>query len=193
MQLVARAVVPALLLCGRGAQRNIACVCRGDVVQVISDVLVKGKNVNGFVGDVVEDLEEQDAEEWGACCELAFGQESLTVHLRPTVKGYFDYGEVTKLAGAKGYDIVEGDRVRVTSDVVVRGRSALGWEGTVSDVWEICETDPACCCAELAGAEPLTVRLEAPPAEGDGTQPLVGYFSPEEVQVLRSGGAAGNG
>ena len=191
MRLVGRAaaLVPALLLAPDGRHARPVCVCRGDVVQVIANVTVKGVQTSGMVGEVVEDLEEQDAEEWGACCELAFGQESLTVRLRETLNGYFAYDEVEKLAGSKGFDLAEGDRVRVTADVQVKGgRNANGWEGTVSDVWEICETDPACCCAELATDAPLTVRLEAPtsseaPAAND--KGLVGYYSPEEVKVLR--------
>ena len=94
---------------------NIACVCKGDVVQIVSDVMVKGTNTKGMVGDVLEDLDENDAEEWGACCELAFGQASLNVRLRPTVMGYFEPGELQKLSGSKGCDIDEGDRVRVTT------------------------------------------------------------------------------
>ena len=110
------------------------------------------------------------------------------MRLRPTLNGYFAYDEVQKLSGSTGFDLEEGDRVRVVADVQVKGgRNARGWEGTVSDVWEICETDPACCCAELATDAPLTVRLEAPAAKDDR---LVGYYSPEEVKVLRSGGGA---
>ena len=156
------------------------CVSRGDVVEIIKDVSVKGEPAKGMVGEVIEDLEENDAEEWGACCEVAWGEPTLRVELRPTVTGYFAENEVKRISAAKTMDLVEGDRIIVTEDVQVRGRNSNGWEGTVTDVWTGCETDPPCCCNELA-TEPLTVRLEPPPAEGDA---LVGLFSTEEVRVL---------
>jgi len=97
----------------------VVCVARGDVVQVVTDVIVKGENCKGMVGEVVEDLSEEDPEEWGACCDLAWGQPPLKVQLRATVKGYFAEGELTRLSGSRGWDLVEGDRVRVTADVQV--------------------------------------------------------------------------
>ena len=183
-------LLPALLV-HRRASTEISCVCRGDVVQIIDDVMVKGKNTNGMVGDVFEDLAENDAEEWGACCELAYGQASLRVRLRPTLNGYFEPEELSKLHGSSGIEIVEGDRVQVVQDVQVRGgRNSKGWEGTVTDVWTDCETDPCCCCNELATA-PITVRLEMVVDDDDAVdadtqpQPLVGLFDPEEVRVMR--------
>ena len=80
----------------------------------------------------------------------------------PPCDGYFELEEVSKLSGSDGIDLVEGDRIRVTSDVDVKGkRNANGWEGVVSDVWTGCETDAPCCCNELATA-PITVNLELP-------------------------------
>ena len=56
--------------------------------------------------------------------------------------GYFAYEEleVVERSGARSaetmYDqLVEGDRVRVTAEVMVRGASALGRLGTVTSVW----------------------------------------------------------
>jgi len=168
---------------------NIACVCKGDVVQIVSDVMVKGTNTKGMVGDVLEDLDENDAEEWGACCELAFGQASLNVRLRPTVMGYFEPGELQKLSGSKGCDIDEGDRVRVTDDVQVKGgRNSNGWEGMVYEVWSDCETDPCCVCNELSTV-PIKVMLELPTdadAAADQPPPLEGLYDPDEVKVLRA-------
>lgn len=193
----ALALVPALLATPRAPL--VTCICSGDVVQITADVMVKGINANGMVGDIVQDLSVEDEEEWGACCELAFGQAPLEVRLRATVKGYFDNGEFEKLSGSKGSEVQEGDRILVTSDVQVRGgRNANGWEGTVIDVWTGCETDAPCCCNELATV-PYTVRLE-PPVDSDAsessdppaqlvgshfTMPIVGYFEPDELKVLR--------
>ena len=56
------------------------CATRGDRVWVIRDVLLKGKlNSRGFIGRVVDNAAEQDEEDWGACCELAWGQPPLRV------------------------------------------------------------------------------------------------------------------
>jgi uncharacterized Zn ribbon protein len=164
-------------------------VSLGDPVRVISDVMVKGVNCNGLVGDVVEDLAEPDAEEWGACCEPAWGTPTLTVHLRRTVRGFFDFGELMKLSGSKGTEIVEGDRVCVDADVTVKGTNTRGWEGTVVEVWTGCEVDPACCCNELATDAAIWVQLEAPPAAADNEDPTpltVGMFDPDELQVVKS-------
>ena len=72
MRLLGRAValVPALLSLPDGRHARPACVCRGDVVQIVADVKVKGVNTRGMVGEIEEDLDEVDAEEWGACCEV---------------------------------------------------------------------------------------------------------------------------
>ena len=35
--------------------------------------------------------------------------------------------------------------------------SSLGFEGVVVDIWDKCEVDPHCCCAELAYDAPIRV------------------------------------
>ena len=98
--------------------------------------------------------------------------------------GYFAYDEVRVLGErASSVNIAEGDRVEVIEEVMIKGGvNAKGMQGTVIDAWVICETDPACCCAELATDAPLTVRLDAPCM--DGIKELVGYFSDHEVAVV---------
>ncbi|KAL1514497.1 hypothetical protein AB1Y20_003596 [Prymnesium parvum] len=178
-------------------------ITRGDEVRVIADVqLAGGRAAKGLYGRVVEDLREDDGESWGACCELAWGQPPLTVHLRGEGPlGYFELDELTlvhrdlraleafeeserrrwrQVYGeewvARRQELLEGDRVEVTRDVRVKGvESARGMRGTVVDVWSDCETDAACCCNELTTA-PVTVQLEA----NDET-PLVGYFHEDEL------------
>lgn len=46
-------------------------------------------------------------------------------------------------------DVAVGDRVRVKPGVMLDGKDWGGLEGTVAYVWEKCEVDPHCCCAEL--------------------------------------------
>ena len=84
------------------------CVSRGDVVEIIKDVSVKGEPAKGMVGEVIEDLEENDAEESFGCCEVAWGEPTLRVELRPTVTGYFAENEVKRISAAKTMDLVEG-------------------------------------------------------------------------------------
>ena len=38
--------------------------------------------------------------------------------------------------------------------------SSFGLSGTVVDVWDKCEVDPHCCCAELAFDAPIEVKFE---------------------------------
>jgi hypothetical protein len=55
-----------------------------------------------------------------------------------------------------------GDRVKVLIDVwhqpVGKQRyTSKGLEGVIIDVWDKCEVDPHCCCAELAFDAPIRV------------------------------------
>ena len=181
---------------------SILCVEEGDLVRVIADVTVKGGlNAKGLIGTVTSKWEASE-DEWGACCELAWGEPTLTVALTRDGKarsngpvGYFEYDELMMVekAGERTAEnrfeqFVEGDRVRVTADVSVRGRSAKGRLGTVISAWSQCETDPACCCNELATV-PLQVRLDdqddaaiLPESHESGAvAPLIGYFNEDEV------------
>ena len=115
---------------------------------------------------------------------------TLTVKLQPPPAppgpiAYCAYNEVEMVekrgmrSGVTAYEqFVEGDRVRVTADVLVRGEVAQGKLGTVVNAWSQCETDPACCCNELATDAPLEVQLDGACAE------LVGYFCEDEVEVV---------
>jgi hypothetical protein len=42
------------------------------------------------------------------------------------------------------------DVVKVKSGIVLDGRDWSGMVGKVVSTWQKCDTDPACCCAELA-------------------------------------------
>ena len=186
---------------------------QGDTIRVTADVAVKGRSAKGLTGTVLKVFGEGDdaTDDWGACCELAWGEPTITARLQRKVTGYFDFRELTLLHRDQArvaafearererwravYDedwtppahreLVEGDRVQVVADVAVKGyASARGMQGVVANVWAECETDAACCCNELATA-PVTVELE-PEEEGE----LIGYFCSEEVEVL-DGAAAG--
>jgi hypothetical protein len=189
--------LPLLLIASVQRHSPVYCIAVGDRVRVVSDVQVKGVNAKGLCGEVVT-AHEESAEEWGACCELAWGQAPLAVRLaresrQPVV--YCAYNEVA-LEEKRGErdavsfqdPFVEGDRVRITdADVLVRGQSAKGRVGTVIYAWSQCETDPACCCNELATDAPLRVRLDLDePEDPNDWREAVGYFHPNEVVVLRS-------
>ena len=148
----------------------------GDRVKVTGDVTVRGANARGWVG-VVTGLVERDETEWGVCCQVETDA-TITVDLTaPGPTGYFAESEL-KLLGERRCSIQEGDRVEVTTDVQVKGQSALGRTGNVTNVWEICETDPACCCAELATDHTHTVQLDS---TGDS---ITYYFTEEELELL---------
>jgi hypothetical protein len=64
-----------------------------------------------------------------------------------------------------------GSRVRVCKDVwhnpVHSMRfNANGLVGTVTSIWDKCEVDPHCCCAELAHEAPIEVSFATDPSNG---------------------------
>lgn len=99
-------------------------------------------------------------------------------------------------------EFFEGRQVRVIKDVTVRGQNAIGATGFIVDAWEICQEDPACCCAELASEATITVRLQGwasrraqrsgagaeasddAASRTSSSQSLMGYFAPEELRSL---------
>ena len=198
--------------------RHALCLAAGDVIRVIADVKVKGGlNANGMTGVVTKVFGEGDDacdDTWGACCDLAWGEPTLTVSLNRPHTGYFEFRELKLVARDEAavkafeasecerwlavYDeewpgtpqeLYEGDLVEVVRDVPIKGiESTLGMVGTVVNVWMECETDAACCCNELATA-PVTVQFDLTPqiaeAAGEGSEILVGYFCEEEVEVVQ--------
>ena len=186
----------------------------GDQIVVTDpDVTVTRTRAFGMTGTVLRVWGEGDDasdDEWGACCELAWDEPTLTVRMHPVGPvGYFAENEVELLERPRPADapvgqvakIAEGDRVRVTAEMSVKGESALGRLGTCIAVWEQCETDPACCCNELAFDAPLTVRLDAAeiqigaPADtsssGRAEETIsTGYFREDEVARLTTSSAS---
>lgn len=165
----------------------------GDLVKVVADdFAVKSFDAKGWVGKVTEVRGEPDAEEWGACCELAWEEPELVVAFSGLpVTGYFEESEVRRLDARGGSaPITEGDRVKIIRDVTIKGGvNANGRMGTVTDAWVICETDPACCCAELTTA-PLTVLLDPSiPTTGDvdddaADAAVLAYLRNDEVEAV---------
>lgn len=81
-----------------------------------------------------------------------------------------------------------GDKVEVIKNVLHRPNSlpefsSMGFQGIVCDVWEKCEVDPHCCCAELAFDAPVQVRFI-----GNNYDPLVddwkAHFSLDEIELV---------
>ena len=96
------------------------CLATGDRVRVVSEVVSKGVATLGMRGTVL-DMWEQDAENWGSCCELdAACAASVTVRLDPPL-GYYEISEVQRLDRSHTGDLVEGEEVRVCSDVGAKG------------------------------------------------------------------------
>lgn len=154
------------------------CLAPGDRVKVIEAVRARGvASTLGFKGTVV-DVAEEDAENWGVCCQVD-AESAVKVRLdRPT--GYYEHSEVERLDRSRTGDVEEGEEVRVCKEVGAKGMpDTCGLTGTVVDVWTGCETDPACCCNELATA-PITVRLHP---EGTADE-WWGYYAKAELVVL---------
>ena len=86
-----------------------------------------------------------------------------------------------------------GARVRVVKPVAhsppaLPGRSfsSRGKQGTVVGVWEKCEVDPHCCCAELAFEAPIEVRFDDrdyDPAKDSWTA----FYAVDEIEHCRDG------
>jgi hypothetical protein len=67
--------------------------------------------------------------------------------------------------------VTVGSRVRVCKDVwhspLHASRfNANGLVGTVTSIWDKCEVDPHCCCAELAHEAPIEVSFAIDPSNG---------------------------
>jgi len=166
-------------------------VAKGDFVQVVKSVQVKGRDVRGQRGVVVEAWEPSPTE-WGCCMELATDATVQVEMTHAPVEGYFTEEELKLLRFANDErraverPLVEGDCVQVVRDVVVKGASALHARGVVTSVWVICETDPACCCAELATDATVTVALDQRWATLPEPRRQIGYFAEDEIEIVRS-------
>ena len=104
----------------------------GDLVKVVADdFAVKSFDAKGWVGKVTEVRGEPDAEEWGACCELAWDEPELVVAFSGLpVTGYFEESEVRRLDARGGSaPITEGDRVEIIRDVTIKGRECKWTHG----------------------------------------------------------------
>ena len=95
---------------------------------------------------------------------------------------------------ARGFFNV-GDKVEVTAEVVHRPPQGLsfsskGMIGIVKDVWDKCEVDPHCCCAELAFDAPYEVSFNSFHYYGrdSGISSWTAHFSDEEIALIRISG-----
>ena len=82
-----------------------------------------------------------------------------------------------------------GDKVRIIKDVWHRPQSlpsfnSIDLEGTVCEVWEKCEVDPHCCCAELAFDAPIQVRFLGNQYISD-IDNWTAHFAMDEIQVVK--------
>jgi hypothetical protein len=84
-----------------------------------------------------------------------------------------------------------GDKVKITEDVMHQPKSkpafsSKGLEGRIKDIWEKCEIDPHCCCAELATDAPIEVEFENDLYYGTGENNGIwtGHFAADEIQKV---------
>ena len=81
-----------------------------------------------------------------------------------------------------------GDRVKIVKDVWHRPKSlppftSIEMIGTVCDIWEKCEVDPHCCCAELAFDAPVQVRFAGSQYDAD-TDNWTAHFALDEICLI---------
>ena len=71
-----------------------------------------------------------------------------------------------------------GDSVKVVEDVFTKnGANMKGKRGTVLEMWESCDVDPACCCSEQVEVD-MAVRVKFEGGDSD----FVYYFAEEELE-----------
>ena len=79
-----------------------------------------------------------------------------------------------------------GDTITVVEDVIKGGSNLRGRIGKVVEVWEKCDVDPTCCCAEFVDRVfAVTVKFIDDKSSMD-VEPLafVHYFAEEELQSV---------
>jgi hypothetical protein len=81
-----------------------------------------------------------------------------------------------------------GDKVRIIKDVWHHPKSlppftSIKMIGTVCDIWEKCEVDPHCCCAELAFDAPVQVRFAGSQYDAD-TDNWTAHFALDEILLI---------
>lgn len=85
-----------------------------------------------------------------------------------------------------------GDKVEVVNDVphTPPNRSPFssrGLRGTITDIWDKCEVDPHCCCAELAFDAPITVTFIGSEYYGlNEEDQWKAQFAVEELKVINA-------
>lgn len=81
-----------------------------------------------------------------------------------------------------------GDKVRIVENVWHRPQakqpfSSKDLVGVVCGVWEKCEVDPHCCCAELAFDAPIEVLFTGDQYDADANI-WTAHFSVDEIQRI---------
>jgi len=115
----------------------------------------------------------------------------ITVRLFLPTIGYFAEDELELVARPgdafvnPALRFVEGDEVRVLEDVMVKGSNARSECGVVVHTWVICETDPACCCAELVTDASIQVNLVGRECSETAVgEEALGYFAEHELRRI---------
>jgi hypothetical protein len=85
-------------------------------------------------------------------------------------------------------------RTEIKLPEFARQFSSVGFVGTVQEVWEKCEVDPHCCCAELAFDAPITVAFNVTMvscneygATGSSSVRWTTQYAVDEIEKVRLG------
>eukprot|EP01041_Mallomonas_annulata_P005436 gene5436-10905_t len=93
-----------------------------------------------------------------------------------TSEGYFRIGDMVKVTKPVQHLSIDGSKF-----------SSENLEGTIIDIWEKCEVDPHCCCAELAFDAPIKVCFQGSMVESyTGSSEWAAQFSTDELDKVSS-------
>ena len=106
--------------------------------------------------------------------------------------GHIPYGGVKLLFMRDGstastyFDV--GDKVRIVMDVWHKPQtqapfSSKDLEGVILSVWQKCEVDPSCCCAELAFDAPIEVQFQGNQYDANA-RTWTAHFALNEIQRI---------
>lgn len=202
----------------RSRSPPVVCLTVGDIVRVVADVNVKGgRNANGMTGKIVKVFGEGDdaSDDWGACCELAWGEPTLTVHMHDdddakaaTVDGYFDFNElklVHRDANAlaafeeserqRWRDVYDEEWVQTHQELiegdlveVVRDVGAKGIANALGMQGVVTDVRTECETDAACCCNELataSVTVRLAAAAPSRREPVVGYFCEDEVELVK--------
>ena len=120
------------------------------------------------------------------CCLLLLAVSAVAFQALQGMKSGFRKSILTMRDGSTASTYFNvGDKVRVVENVwhnppTLPTFSSKDLEGIICGVWEKCEVDPSCCCAELAFDAPIEVQFEGA-QYNEGAASWTAHFAFDEI------------